>query len=96
MSEQTRGSASNPLPLPDAPNLDWLRKQAKQLASRVRKANPGREARRCAIPYQKIGFAAGAPSRRTSIRCLSKAAFRRREKGDVAALLRCSTSTPKS
>ena len=40
MSEQTRGSASNPLPLPDAPNLDWLRKQAKHSLDELRKANP--------------------------------------------------------
>ena len=40
MSEQIRGSASNPLPLPDAPSLDWLRKHAKQSLDELRKANP--------------------------------------------------------
>ena len=40
MSEQTRGSASAPLSLPDAPNLDWLRKQAKHSLDELRKANP--------------------------------------------------------
>ena len=41
MSEQTSGSASGALPLPDAPNLDWLRKQAKRQLDELRKANPG-------------------------------------------------------
>jgi ankyrin repeat protein len=40
MSEQTRGSASGPLRLPDAPNLDWLRKQAKRSLEELRKGNP--------------------------------------------------------
>lgn len=41
MSEQTPpGSASGALPLPDAPNLDWLRKQAKRQLDERRKANP--------------------------------------------------------
>jgi ankyrin repeat protein len=40
MSEQIRGSASAPLSLPDAPNLDWLRKQAKRAREELRKANP--------------------------------------------------------
>jgi ankyrin repeat protein len=40
MSEQTRGSASGALPLPDAPNLDWLRKQAKRSLEELRKGNP--------------------------------------------------------
>jgi ankyrin repeat protein len=39
MSEQTRGSASGALPLPDAPNLDWLRKQAKRSLEELRKGN---------------------------------------------------------
>lgn len=38
MSEPT--SASGPLGLPDAPNLDWLRKQAKQSLKEIRNANP--------------------------------------------------------
>src|SRR2546423_5823496 len=40
MSEQTHESASAPLPLPDAPNVDWLRKQAKRLLRELRKAHP--------------------------------------------------------
>jgi len=40
MSEQTPGSASGPLPLPDAPNLEWLRKQAKRRLNELRQANP--------------------------------------------------------
>jgi len=39
MAEQTPGSASAPLSLPDAPNLDWLRKQAKRKLAELRKAN---------------------------------------------------------
>jgi ankyrin repeat protein len=38
MSEPT--SASGSLALPDAPNLDWLRKQAKQRLKQIRKTNP--------------------------------------------------------
>jgi len=40
MTEQTPGSASAPLSLPDAPNLDWLRKQAKRQLDEMRTANP--------------------------------------------------------
>jgi ankyrin repeat protein len=40
MAEQTSGSASAALPLPDAPNLDWLRKQAKRKLAELRKADP--------------------------------------------------------
>lgn len=40
MSEQTPGSASEPLSLPDAPNLDWLRKQAKRRLVELRNASP--------------------------------------------------------
>ncbi|HJP60049.1 MAG TPA: hypothetical protein VJ865_08615, partial [Gemmatimonadaceae bacterium] len=38
MSEPT--SASGRLALPDAPNLDWLRKQAKRRLDDIRKKNP--------------------------------------------------------
>lgn len=41
MSEQTPGSASVVLPLPDAPNLEWLRKQAKRRLDELRKSNLG-------------------------------------------------------
>ena len=40
MTEQTPQSASAPLSLPDAPNLDWLRKQAKRQLDEMRTANP--------------------------------------------------------
>src|SRR5207248_8153132 len=39
MSEQTRGSASPSLSLPDSPSLDWLRKQAKRRLYELRKTN---------------------------------------------------------
>ncbi|MDQ6831359.1 MAG: ankyrin repeat domain-containing protein [Gemmatimonadota bacterium] len=39
MAEETRGSASASLSLPDAANLDWLRKQAKRLRE-LQKASP--------------------------------------------------------
>jgi ankyrin repeat protein len=40
MSEQPSGSASGPLSLPDSPNLDWLRKQAKRQLDAMRASNP--------------------------------------------------------
>jgi ankyrin repeat protein len=40
MSDQTPQSASVPLTLPDAPSLEWLRKQAKRHLAELRKANP--------------------------------------------------------
>ncbi|MDQ3697241.1 MAG: ankyrin repeat domain-containing protein [Gemmatimonadota bacterium] len=40
MSEETRGSASASLSLPDAANLDWLRKQAKRRLAELRQARP--------------------------------------------------------
>jgi len=40
MSEQTPLPASASSSLPDAPNLDWLRKQAKRTLSELRKTNP--------------------------------------------------------
>jgi len=39
MSEQTPGSAAGPLPLPDAPNIKWLRKQAKRRLEELRQSN---------------------------------------------------------
>ena len=41
MSEQTPESGSGPLSLPDEPNLDWLRKQAKRWLEKLRQANQG-------------------------------------------------------
>jgi ankyrin repeat protein len=41
MSEQTPLPASGSSSLPDAPNLDWLRKQAKRALGELRKTNPG-------------------------------------------------------
>jgi len=40
MSEQTPGSAPTPLSLPDAPNLDWLRKEARRRLRALRGGNP--------------------------------------------------------
>ena len=40
MSEQTGASASPPPPLPESPNLDWLRKQAKRRLDELRKSDP--------------------------------------------------------
>ena len=40
MSDETRGSASAPLTLPQAANLDWLRKQAKRRHRELRDADP--------------------------------------------------------
>ena len=40
MSDQTPQSAHGTLSLPDAPNIDWLRKQAKRRLDELRKANP--------------------------------------------------------
>jgi len=40
MSEQTPTSANTPLALPDSPNLDWLRKQAKRRLDELQKTNP--------------------------------------------------------
>ena len=39
MSDQTPQSAPAPLPLPDNPDLDWLRKQAKRRLAELREAN---------------------------------------------------------
>lgn len=41
MSEQTPASAPGSLTLPDAPNLEWLRKQAKQRLKELRQADSG-------------------------------------------------------
>jgi ankyrin repeat protein len=40
MSDQTRRSAVTPLALPENPNLDWLRKQAKRQLETLRKTDP--------------------------------------------------------
>jgi Ankyrin repeats (3 copies)/Ankyrin repeat len=41
MSDEPRESASGSLSLPDEPNLDWLRKQAKRRLEDLRASNPG-------------------------------------------------------
>src|SRR5262249_44529358 len=40
MSEQTEGSAFHSLKLPESPNLEWLRKEAKRNLDELRKTNP--------------------------------------------------------
>jgi ankyrin repeat protein len=40
MSDQPSGPAPAPLSLPESPNLDWLRKQAKRRLADIRAANP--------------------------------------------------------
>lgn len=40
MSDRTPRSAPAPLSLPDSPNVDWLRKQAKRRLAELRDANP--------------------------------------------------------
>jgi len=40
MSDQTPRSAPGQLPLPEAPDLEWLRKQAKRRLDELRRANP--------------------------------------------------------
>ena len=40
MSDQTHESASGALPLPETPNLEWLRKRAKHRLAELRKSNP--------------------------------------------------------
>ncbi len=40
MSDPTKESASGALQLPDNPNLDWLRKEAKRLLEELRSGNP--------------------------------------------------------
>src|SRR2546423_11986598 len=40
MSDQTRTSDNAPLSLPENPNLDWLRKQARRCLNELRKTNP--------------------------------------------------------
>lgn len=40
MVDQTPAASSDVLPLPDSPNLDWLRKQAKRRLAELRRATP--------------------------------------------------------
>ena len=40
MSEQNSESAPAPRPLPDSPNLEWLRKQAKRHLDEMRASTP--------------------------------------------------------
>ena len=40
MSEQTNESASGTLPLPETPNLEWLRKRAKHRLDELRRSHP--------------------------------------------------------
>src|SRR5215469_13177452 len=57
MTEQTPESATTPLLLPENPNLDWLRKQAKRQLEQLRRSKP--EARLTAAQFalaQQYGF----------------------------------------
>ena len=40
MAEETSGSERAPLPLPDAPSIDWLRKRAKRRLAELREESP--------------------------------------------------------
>ena len=88
MSEQTRGSASAPLSLPDAPNLDWLRKQAKHSLDELRKANPDAKLADAQFHLAKrYGFSSWR-ALKAHIDSLSVEGrlFAAAKKGDVAAL----------
>jgi hypothetical protein len=51
MSERTSGSGpASSLPLPDAPNLQWLRKQAKRRLAELRKTTPGAKP----LPWRRV------------------------------------------
>ena len=88
MSEQTRGSASAPLSLPDAPNLDWLRKQAKHSLDELQKANPDAKLADAQFHLAKrYGFSSWR-ALKAHIDSLSVEGrlFAAAKKGDVAAL----------
>src|SRR5947207_12369874 len=58
MSEQTPESAPGPLPLPDVPSIEWLRKQAKRRLAELRKTD--RNAKLAAAQFDvatQYGFA---------------------------------------
>jgi len=88
MSEQTRGSASAPLSLPDAPNLDWLRKQAKHSLDELRKANPDAKLADAQFHLAKRYGLSSWRALKAHIDSLSVEGrlFAAAKKGDVAAL----------
>jgi len=88
MAEQTPGPASAPLSLPDAPNLDWLRKQAKRKLDELQKANPAAKLADAQFDLAKqYGFSSWRPMK-AHIDSLSidGQLFDAAEKGDLAGL----------
>jgi ankyrin repeat protein len=88
MSEQTRGSASAALSLPDAPNLDWLRKEAKRSLEELRKAHPNAKLAEAQFELaKKYGFSSWrALKAHIDSLCLEGQLFDAAKSGDVDAL----------
>jgi ankyrin repeat protein len=88
MAEQTPRSASAPLSLPDAPNLDWLRKQAKRKLDELRKANPDAKLADAQFDVAKqYGFSSWrAMKARIDSLSIDGQLFDAAQKGDLATL----------
>jgi ankyrin repeat protein len=90
MSESARESASEALSLPDAPNLEWLRKQAKRRLEELQHTDP---ATRLAAAQFDVARRYGFPSWRAlkthvDRLTLEGQLFDAAQRGDVAALSR--------
>ena len=88
MSEQTPESASGLLSLPDAANLDWLRKQAKRRLGELRKSNPAAKLADAQFDLAKqYGFPSWrALKARVDALTVDGQLFEAAKTGDVAAL----------
>lgn len=88
MAGQTPEPASAQLSLPDAPNLDWLRKQAKRKLNELQKANPAAKLADAQFDLAKqYGFSSWrAMKARIDSLSIDGQLFDAAEKGDLAAL----------
>ena len=96
MSEQTPPSASAPLSLPDAPNLEWLRKQAKHRLAELRQTNRGAKLAAAQLDLaRRYGFASWrALKAHVDSLTIDGQLFDAARKGDVAKLTKLLDAHP--
>src|SRR4029079_817382 len=88
MSDQTPESASGALPLPETPNLEWLRKRAKHRLDELRESNPGAQLADAQFDLAKqYGFPSWLPLKsHVDSRTIDGQLFEAARKGDLEQL----------
>ena len=97
MSDETHGSASAPSALPDAPNLEWLRKEAKRRLAELRETKPDAQLAEAQFEIAKqYGFSSWrALKAHVDSLSVDGQLFDAARKGDVARLAHAARRAPR-